>query len=229
MSSEVTMAKAERTYGQYCPIAAGLDVVGDRWVLLICRELLMGDRRFTDLRTALPGIAPNLLTERLRALQAEGPRHHRGAAAAGGAHRLPADRRRVAPWSRCCGRWPASASSSSTTSRARRSPPAGRRTRCSCRGASRSTAELRARLVAGPGRRGRPRARRHRHGDRRGRGRRRRDARGHPRRSRPGPPGARAAATATIAGARRQQRLLLEAFNLQLRDPLTGGAGPGHR
>ena len=66
------MAKAERTYGQYCPIAAGLDVVGDRWVLLICRELLMGDRRFTDLRAALPGIAPNLLSERLRALQAEG-------------------------------------------------------------------------------------------------------------------------------------------------------------
>lgn len=62
----------ERTYGQYCPIAAGLDVVGDRWVLLICRELAMGDRRFTDLRAALPGIAPNLLTDRLRALQAEG-------------------------------------------------------------------------------------------------------------------------------------------------------------
>ena len=66
------MANADRTYGQYCPIAAGLDVVGDRWVLLICRELLMGDRRFTDLRAALPGIAPNLLTERLRTLQAEG-------------------------------------------------------------------------------------------------------------------------------------------------------------
>jgi DNA-binding HxlR family transcriptional regulator len=62
----------ERTYGQYCPIAAGLDVVGDRWVLLICRELAMGDRRFTDLRDALPGIAPNLLSERLRALQEAG-------------------------------------------------------------------------------------------------------------------------------------------------------------
>lgn len=61
---------ADRTYGQYCPIAAGLDVIGDRWVLLICRELSFGDRRFTDLRAALPGIAPNLLTERLRALQA---------------------------------------------------------------------------------------------------------------------------------------------------------------
>lgn len=64
--------KPERTYGQWCPIAAGLDVVGDRWVLLICRELLIADQRFTDLRRALPGLAPNLLTERLRALQAAG-------------------------------------------------------------------------------------------------------------------------------------------------------------
>ncbi|CAN5696377.1 winged helix-turn-helix transcriptional regulator [soil metagenome] len=62
--------KAERTYGQYCPIAVGLDLLGDRWTLLICRELAIGDQRFTDLRNALPGIAPNLLSERLRALQA---------------------------------------------------------------------------------------------------------------------------------------------------------------
>ncbi len=61
-----------RTYDQYCPIAVALDVVGDRWTLLIMRELLIGDRRFTDLRTALPGIAPNLLAERLRDLQADG-------------------------------------------------------------------------------------------------------------------------------------------------------------
>jgi DNA-binding HxlR family transcriptional regulator len=61
-----------RSYDQYCPIAAALDVVGDRWTLLIMRELLAGDRRFTDLRGKLPGIAPNLLAERLRELQAEG-------------------------------------------------------------------------------------------------------------------------------------------------------------
>jgi DNA-binding HxlR family transcriptional regulator len=61
-----------RTYGQYCPIARGLDLIGDRWVLLICRELAQGDQRFTDLRTALAGIAPNLLSERLRDLQAAG-------------------------------------------------------------------------------------------------------------------------------------------------------------
>lgn len=62
----------ERTYGQWCPIATGLDVIGDRWTLLICRELTFGDRRFTDLRRALPGLAPNLLTERLRGLQGAG-------------------------------------------------------------------------------------------------------------------------------------------------------------
>ena len=61
-----------RSYDQYCPIAAALDVLGDRWTLLIMRELTMGERRFTDLKTALPGIAPNLLTERLRELQTEG-------------------------------------------------------------------------------------------------------------------------------------------------------------
>lgn len=61
-----------RTYGQYCPIAQALDVVGDRWTLLILRELSGGARRFTDLRESLPGIAPNLLVERLRDLEAEG-------------------------------------------------------------------------------------------------------------------------------------------------------------
>jgi DNA-binding HxlR family transcriptional regulator len=66
-----------RTYDQYCPVAAALDVVGDRWTLLIMRELLTGDRRFTDLRRALPGIAPNLLAERLRDLQAEGIVDHK--------------------------------------------------------------------------------------------------------------------------------------------------------
>lgn len=61
-----------RSYDQYCPIAVALDVVGDRWTLLILRELLIGERRFTDLRTALPGLAPNLLTDRLRDLEREG-------------------------------------------------------------------------------------------------------------------------------------------------------------
>jgi DNA-binding HxlR family transcriptional regulator len=61
-----------KSYRQYCGIATALDRVGDRWTLLILRELWLGDRRFTDLRRALPGIAPNLLSERLRNLEGEG-------------------------------------------------------------------------------------------------------------------------------------------------------------
>ena len=61
-----------RTYEQYCPVAVALDVLGDRWTLLVLRELLFGDQRFTDLRRALPGMAPNLLSDRLRALEDEG-------------------------------------------------------------------------------------------------------------------------------------------------------------
>jgi len=57
---------------QYCPIARALDVLGDRWTLLILRELVNGDQRFTDLRTSLPGIAPTVLTQRLRALTDQG-------------------------------------------------------------------------------------------------------------------------------------------------------------
>jgi DNA-binding HxlR family transcriptional regulator len=61
-----------KSYAQYCGIAAALDRVGDRWTLLILRELSFGAQRFTDLRAALPGIASNLLTERLRDLEHAG-------------------------------------------------------------------------------------------------------------------------------------------------------------
>ena len=62
-----------RTYGHYCSLARALDVVGDRWTLLIARELLVhGPRRFTDLKAGLPGIAPNLLSTRLRELEQAG-------------------------------------------------------------------------------------------------------------------------------------------------------------
>ncbi len=63
---------ALRTYGQYCPIAHALDEIGDRWVLLILRDLSFGPQRFTDLRESLVGLAPNLLTERLRDLEETG-------------------------------------------------------------------------------------------------------------------------------------------------------------
>ncbi|MBO9523967.1 MAG: helix-turn-helix transcriptional regulator [Nocardioidaceae bacterium] len=62
-------ARTRKSYEQYCGIAVALDRIGDRWTLLILRELSFGPHRFTDLRSALPGIASNLLTERLRDLE----------------------------------------------------------------------------------------------------------------------------------------------------------------
>jgi len=58
-----------KRYGQYCPVAHALDHVGDRWELLIVRELMLGQRRYTDLAEALPGIGSNILTSRLRDLE----------------------------------------------------------------------------------------------------------------------------------------------------------------
>jgi DNA-binding HxlR family transcriptional regulator len=62
----------KKRHDQYCPIARTLDVLGDRWSLLIMRELLLGDRRFVDLREWLPGVSPTLLTKRLQQLTANG-------------------------------------------------------------------------------------------------------------------------------------------------------------
>jgi DNA-binding HxlR family transcriptional regulator len=58
-----------RSYGQYCALARALDVVGDRWTLLIVRELLSRPCRYHELQDGLPGIATNLLAERLRGLE----------------------------------------------------------------------------------------------------------------------------------------------------------------
>lgn len=63
---------AMKRYAQFCPVARTLDLVGDRWTLLIVRELLLGSARFADLLDGLPGIARNLLAARLRELQAHG-------------------------------------------------------------------------------------------------------------------------------------------------------------
>ena len=62
----------EHRYQQYCALARTLDVVGDRWALLIVRELRPGARRFTDLVEGLPGISRKLLTDRLRDLERDG-------------------------------------------------------------------------------------------------------------------------------------------------------------
>ena len=66
------MVPPRRNYNQNCPIARGLDVLGERWTLLILRELVGGARRYSDLRAELPGIATNLLAERLKELQDAG-------------------------------------------------------------------------------------------------------------------------------------------------------------
>jgi DNA-binding HxlR family transcriptional regulator len=59
-------------YGQYCPVARASEILGDRWTLLIVRDLLVGKRHFNDLERGLPGISRALLAERLRRLQRMG-------------------------------------------------------------------------------------------------------------------------------------------------------------
>jgi DNA-binding HxlR family transcriptional regulator len=61
-----------RTYGDGCAIARALDLVGERWALLVVRELLLGPKRHTDLRRGLPNASPNVLSERLRELERAG-------------------------------------------------------------------------------------------------------------------------------------------------------------
>lgn len=60
------------SYGQYCPISHALDVLGERWTLMIVRDLLVGTTRFNDLARGLPGLSRSLLTKRLRQLEAAG-------------------------------------------------------------------------------------------------------------------------------------------------------------
>lgn len=63
---------AERSYGQLCALARALDVIGDRWSLLVVRNLLLGPRRWSELRADLPGVAKNLLSGRLAQLETDG-------------------------------------------------------------------------------------------------------------------------------------------------------------
>ncbi|MGC0313335.1 DNA-binding HxlR family transcriptional regulator [Kitasatospora acidiphila] len=63
---------SRRSYDQYCAIARALDAVGERWSLLIVRELLGGPRRYTDLHADLPGVSTDILAARLKQLEAEG-------------------------------------------------------------------------------------------------------------------------------------------------------------
>jgi DNA-binding HxlR family transcriptional regulator len=61
-----------KRYDQYCPVAHSLDLIGDRWALLVVRELMRGPKRYTDLAEHLPGIGTNILAARLRDLETGG-------------------------------------------------------------------------------------------------------------------------------------------------------------
>ncbi|GAA0528066.1 winged helix-turn-helix transcriptional regulator [Paractinoplanes ferrugineus] len=88
-----------RRYGDACPIARALDVVGERWALLVVRELLLGPLRFADLRRALPGASSNMLTDRLRELETNGVlvRRRPAAPAAATGYELTDTGRRLEP------------------------------------------------------------------------------------------------------------------------------------
>jgi DNA-binding HxlR family transcriptional regulator/putative sterol carrier protein len=66
------IVEGKRAYREYCAIARSLDLLGQRWTLLIVRDLFLGPQRYTDLQAGLPGIASDILTARLRMLESEG-------------------------------------------------------------------------------------------------------------------------------------------------------------
>jgi DNA-binding HxlR family transcriptional regulator len=70
--TEPSETRQRRTYDDACAAAHALDLVGERWALLVMRELMMGPKRFGDLRSSLPGISANVLTQRLEGLEAAG-------------------------------------------------------------------------------------------------------------------------------------------------------------
>lgn len=72
ITNKKASAEKHRSYEDACGVAHALDLVGERWALLVMRELLLGPRRFSDLRQSLPGISANVLTQRLEGLETAG-------------------------------------------------------------------------------------------------------------------------------------------------------------
>lgn len=101
------MSVTRRSYDQYCPIARALDSVGDRWALLIVRELTGGPRRYTDLHTDLPGVSTDILAARLRDLENDGvvARRTLPAPAAARVYELTPRGRRLLPVLTALGDW----------------------------------------------------------------------------------------------------------------------------
>lgn len=102
---------SERTYNQYCGVARALDLIGERWALLVVRELALGPKRFTDLRQGLPGIATNVLSLRLRQLERGGivARRQLPPPAPAQVYELTPHGRELVPIMLALGRWGASA------------------------------------------------------------------------------------------------------------------------
>jgi DNA-binding HxlR family transcriptional regulator len=96
-----------RTYGEHCAVARALDVVGERWGLLVVRELLLGPKRFTDLRAGLPNAKPSVLSQRLRELEAAGVVRRRTLAPPSGArvYELTDDGKDLEPIVIALGHW----------------------------------------------------------------------------------------------------------------------------
>lgn len=90
----------KRSYDQLCPLALTLDAVGDRWTLLVVRELMLGPKRYGELAEALPGIGTNLLAERLRRLE-----DHGVASREDGRYQLTARGRQLKPALLALGSW----------------------------------------------------------------------------------------------------------------------------
>ena len=98
---------ARRSYEQYCSLARTLDLVGERWTLLVVRELMLGPKRFVDLLDGLPGIGRNLLAARLRHMEAEHlvARRQLPAPAPARVYELTTDGRALGPALAALGRW----------------------------------------------------------------------------------------------------------------------------
>jgi len=99
-----------RSYADPCAVARALDAVGERWALLVVRELSLGPRRFGQLRAGLPGISPNVLSQRLRELEDAGVlrRYEMAAPASGAAYELTERGYALDPVLQALGRWGAS-------------------------------------------------------------------------------------------------------------------------
>jgi DNA-binding HxlR family transcriptional regulator len=106
-TSRLRRMSPRRSYDQYCSAARALDLVGDRWTLLIVRELLAGPRRYTDLHADLPGVSTDVLASRLKDMERDGLATRRRLPPPGAAYvyELTARGRELLPVLQALGTW----------------------------------------------------------------------------------------------------------------------------